>query len=99
MADAMKLLRVFKQNTALSIALYDLAAIEPVEKIVQRITQAADCAVQGAVSFLFRQKPLRPGHLDAGRRRRNPVAATVAILSSPWASRGALNLIIPVILI
>jgi [glutamine synthetase] adenylyltransferase / [glutamine synthetase]-adenylyl-L-tyrosine phosphorylase len=56
MPEAMKLLRVFKQNTALSIALYDIAGVEPVESIVHMITTSADCAVQEAVSFLFRQK-------------------------------------------
>ena len=54
--EAMTLLRLFKQQTALSIALYDIAGIEPVEKIVRRITRAADCAVQAAVRFLFAQQ-------------------------------------------
>ena len=52
MGEAMKLLRVFKQNTALSIALYDIAGMKPVDAIVQMITRAADCAVKEAVSFL-----------------------------------------------
>ncbi len=55
MAQAMTLLRQFKQNTALTIALYDIAGIESVEQIVHRITVAADCAVRAAVGFLFRQ--------------------------------------------
>ena len=56
MAQAMTSLRLFKQNTALTIALYDIAGIESVEQIVRRITQAADCAVQSAVSHLFRHR-------------------------------------------
>ncbi len=63
MAQAMTLLRQFKQNTALTIALYDIAGIEPVEKIVRRITIAADCAVQSAVGFLFRQS-LEAGQIE-----------------------------------
>ena len=63
MAQAMTLLRQFKQNTALSIALYDIARIEPVEQIVRRITIAADCAVQAAVSYLFAQSQ-QAGQLD-----------------------------------
>ncbi len=56
MAAAMKLLRVFKRKTALSIALYDCARTEPVERIIYMITRAADCAVREAVSFLFRHR-------------------------------------------
>ncbi|MCP4933919.1 MAG: bifunctional [glutamine synthetase] adenylyltransferase/[glutamine synthetase]-adenylyl-L-tyrosine phosphorylase [bacterium] len=63
MAQAMTLLRRFKQNTALTIALYDIAGIEPVEHIVRRITIAADCAVQSAVGYLFRQS-LEAGQIE-----------------------------------
>ncbi len=54
--QAMTLLRVFKQQTALSIALYDIAGVRPLEWLLERITAAADCAVREAVSFLFRHK-------------------------------------------
>ncbi|MCF6199577.1 MAG: bifunctional [glutamine synthetase] adenylyltransferase/[glutamine synthetase]-adenylyl-L-tyrosine phosphorylase [Hyphomicrobiaceae bacterium] len=61
--EAMKLLRVFKQNTALSIALYDSAGVALVDEIIKLITKAADCAVQEAVSFLFNKARLA-GQLD-----------------------------------
>ncbi len=61
--EAMRLLRLFKQNTALSIALYDCAGVAPVDKIVKQITMAADCAVQEAVCFLF-AKAQRDGQLE-----------------------------------
>jgi len=63
MKGAMKLLRIFKQNTALSIALYDSAGVAPVDEIVKLITKAADCAVQEAVGFLF-NKARAAGQLD-----------------------------------
>lgn len=74
MAEAMQLLRRFKKNTALSIALYDIADVETVDKVVQMISQAADCAVQGAISYLF-HKAGETGKLDL-KEGEDPVASS-----------------------
>ncbi len=65
-SEAMKLLRLFKRNSALAIALYDIAQVYPVERIIAMITDIADCAVRGAVSFLYRQN-LPASDMDNGR--------------------------------
>jgi [glutamine synthetase] adenylyltransferase / [glutamine synthetase]-adenylyl-L-tyrosine phosphorylase len=53
--DAMRALRVFKNNIALLAALCDLAGVWPVMTITRRLSEAADAAVTAAVAFLFRQ--------------------------------------------
>ena len=54
-ADAMRALRVFKNDIALLTALCDLAGVWPVMTITRRLSEAADAAVTAAVRFLFRQ--------------------------------------------
>jgi len=54
MAEAMRLLRVFKTEIALTVALCDLGGVWPVMTVARRLAQAADAAVGGAVRFLFR---------------------------------------------
>jgi len=68
--EAMKLLRRFKQEAALCIALYDAAGVAPVERIVELITRAADSAVWQAVAFLF-EKAARDGKLVADEAPEN----------------------------
>ena len=57
--DAMRLLRVFKTDIALLVALCDLAGIWPVMVVTRRLSEAADAAVSAAVRFLFRQAHAR----------------------------------------
>src|SRR5262249_17639250 len=59
MAEAMRLLRVFKNDIALLLALCDLGEVWPVMTVARRLSQAADAAVGGAVRFLFRQAHAR----------------------------------------
>ena len=54
-ADAMRALRVYKNDIALLTALCDLAGVWPVMTITRRLSEAADAAVTAAVGFLFRQ--------------------------------------------
>jgi glutamate-ammonia-ligase adenylyltransferase len=54
-ADAMRALRVFKNDVALLTALCDLADVWPVMTITRRLSEAADTAVTAAVGFLFHQ--------------------------------------------
>jgi [glutamine synthetase] adenylyltransferase / [glutamine synthetase]-adenylyl-L-tyrosine phosphorylase len=53
--DAMRLLRHFKAEIALLIALSDLGGVWPVMTAAHRLSEAADAAVAAAVRFLFRQ--------------------------------------------
>jgi [glutamine synthetase] adenylyltransferase / [glutamine synthetase]-adenylyl-L-tyrosine phosphorylase len=53
--EAMRLLRLFKADVALLIALSDLAGVYPVMTAARRLSEAADAAVAAAVRFLFRQ--------------------------------------------
>jgi [glutamine synthetase] adenylyltransferase / [glutamine synthetase]-adenylyl-L-tyrosine phosphorylase len=57
--EAMRLLRVFKAEIALLIALSDLAGAWPVMTAARRLSEAADAAVAAAVRFLFRQAHAR----------------------------------------
>ncbi|MGI9403058.1 MAG: bifunctional [glutamine synthetase] adenylyltransferase/[glutamine synthetase]-adenylyl-L-tyrosine phosphorylase [Hyphomicrobium sp.] len=53
--DAMRTLRVFKNEVALLTALTDLAGIWDVMKVTAVLTATGDVAVNGAVDYLFRQ--------------------------------------------
>jgi [glutamine synthetase] adenylyltransferase / [glutamine synthetase]-adenylyl-L-tyrosine phosphorylase len=53
--DAMRLLRRFKAEVALLIALSDIGGVWPVITATRRLSEAADAAVSAAVRFLFRQ--------------------------------------------
>ncbi len=64
-ADAMRHLRLFKNDIALLTALADLAGIWPVMTVARRLSEAADAAVGAAVRFLFRQAA-RKGDWRAG---------------------------------
>ena len=65
LADAMRHLRMFKNDIALLTALCDLAGIWPVMSVTRRLSEAADAAVGAAVRFLFRQAA-RKGDWRAG---------------------------------
>ncbi|MFZ4807046.1 MAG: bifunctional [glutamine synthetase] adenylyltransferase/[glutamine synthetase]-adenylyl-L-tyrosine phosphorylase [Hyphomicrobiaceae bacterium] len=54
-ADAMAALRRFKTETALLVALADLAGIWPVMQVTAALTRIADVTVNAAVDWLFRQ--------------------------------------------
>ena len=54
-AEAMRALRVFKNDVALLTALCDLGGVWPVMTVTRRLSEAADAAVASAVGFLFRQ--------------------------------------------
>src|SRR6478752_3217431 len=55
LAEAMRALRVYKNDVALLAALCDLGGVWPVMTITRRLSEAADAAVSSAVGFLFRQ--------------------------------------------
>ncbi|HWB45687.1 MAG TPA: bifunctional [glutamine synthetase] adenylyltransferase/[glutamine synthetase]-adenylyl-L-tyrosine phosphorylase [Hyphomicrobiaceae bacterium] len=55
MADAMRTLRLFKNDVALLVALCDLGGVWPVMTVTRHLSQAADAAVSAAVRFLFGQ--------------------------------------------
>ncbi|MBO0765494.1 MAG: bifunctional [glutamine synthetase] adenylyltransferase/[glutamine synthetase]-adenylyl-L-tyrosine phosphorylase [Hyphomicrobiaceae bacterium] len=54
-AEVMRVLRAFKAEVALLIALCDVGGVWPVMTATHRLSEAADAAVAGAVRFLFRQ--------------------------------------------
>jgi len=56
---AMRALRVFKTEVALLTALADLAGVWPVLEVTAALTECADAAIAGAVSFLFREAAAR----------------------------------------
>ncbi len=64
--DAMRALRRFKAQVALLVALADLGGVWPVMTVTQALADAADCAVQSAVAFLFAEAQRRGDWLDAG---------------------------------
>ncbi|HEY8368594.1 MAG TPA: bifunctional [glutamine synthetase] adenylyltransferase/[glutamine synthetase]-adenylyl-L-tyrosine phosphorylase, partial [Thermodesulfobacteriota bacterium] len=53
--DVMQVLRRFKSEVALLVALSDIAGVWPVMTATRRLSEAADAAVAAAVRFLFRQ--------------------------------------------
>ncbi len=59
MATAMRLVRVYKSEVALLIALADLGQVWPVMVVTETLTKCADAAVQSSVDFLFRQASAR----------------------------------------
>jgi glutamate-ammonia-ligase adenylyltransferase len=65
-AEAMRVLRIFKADVALLIALCDLGGVWPVMTAARRLSEAADSAVAAAVRFLFRQAAARGDWLAAG---------------------------------
>ncbi len=54
MASAMRLVRVYKAEVALMVALADLGEVWPVMTVTETLTRCADAAVQSSVDFLFR---------------------------------------------
>jgi [glutamine synthetase] adenylyltransferase / [glutamine synthetase]-adenylyl-L-tyrosine phosphorylase len=54
-AAAMKVLRLYKQNVALLVALCDIGGVWSVMETTKRLSRAADLSLQGALRFLFRQ--------------------------------------------
>jgi glutamate-ammonia-ligase adenylyltransferase len=58
-ADAMRLLRLYKSEVALLVALADIGGVWPVTEVTRAITQAADTAAAAAVRFLFSQAMAR----------------------------------------
>ncbi|MGE0699143.1 MAG: bifunctional [glutamine synthetase] adenylyltransferase/[glutamine synthetase]-adenylyl-L-tyrosine phosphorylase [Hyphomicrobiaceae bacterium] len=58
-ADAMRVLRQFKAEVALLLALADLGGVWPVMTITACLSAAADAAVAASIRFLFRQAAAR----------------------------------------
>ncbi|MGE5267798.1 MAG: bifunctional [glutamine synthetase] adenylyltransferase/[glutamine synthetase]-adenylyl-L-tyrosine phosphorylase [Deltaproteobacteria bacterium] len=54
MAAAMRLVRAYKSEVALLVALADLGEVWPVMTVTETLTKCADAAVQTSVDFLFR---------------------------------------------
>ena len=67
MADAMRLLRLYKAEVALLVALADLGGAWPVMQVTRALTTAADAATAAAIRFLFRQAVARGDWLPGGR--------------------------------
>jgi glutamate-ammonia-ligase adenylyltransferase len=59
MPEAMRALRLLKNDIALLVALCDLAGVWPIMAVARRLSQAADAAVGAAVRVLFRQAQQR----------------------------------------
>ncbi|MEO9167621.1 MAG: bifunctional [glutamine synthetase] adenylyltransferase/[glutamine synthetase]-adenylyl-L-tyrosine phosphorylase, partial [Aestuariivirga sp.] len=55
-SEVMSGLRQTKQKLALLVALYDLSAKWPLEKVTNALTRFADAAVQAALGFLWHQE-------------------------------------------
>jgi [glutamine synthetase] adenylyltransferase / [glutamine synthetase]-adenylyl-L-tyrosine phosphorylase len=66
MSEAMRVLRVFKAEIALLIALCDLGGVWPVMTAARCLSEAADAAVAAAVRFLFRQAHKKGDWLPPG---------------------------------
>ncbi len=64
--DAMRGLRVFKNEMALLLALADLGGIWPVMNITAKLSETAQTALQTAVGFLFQQAILKGDWLVEG---------------------------------
>ncbi len=65
--EAMRLLRQFKSEIALLIALCDLGGIWTVHEVTEALTASADAAAKTAVQFLFAQAAARGDWTDADR--------------------------------
>ena len=65
--EVMQALRQNKQKLALLVALYDLTALWPLEKVTAALTRFADTAVQAALEFLWRQE-ITKGNLNMNAR-------------------------------
>ena len=63
--EAMRALRVFKNEVALLLALTDLGGVWPVMTVAQYLSDTAQTALQSAVGFLFKQAVLR-GEWETG---------------------------------
>ena len=69
MAEAMRLLREFKNEVALLLALLDVGGTWPVMRITAALTSAADSAVAASIRFLFAQASARGDWLPADAAR------------------------------
>ncbi len=78
-ADVMRLLRQFKADAALLIALADIAGLWSVEQVTGALTTVADSALQNAVRFLFRQAAER-GELRPQDGERSDVGSGYIVL-------------------
>ncbi len=72
-AEAMRLLRRMKSESALLIALCDIGGVWPVMQVTDALTRLSDCAVQAAVRFLLndavrrdRLEPQDPANPETG---------------------------------
>lgn len=63
--DAMRRLREFKNEAALTIALADLGGVWPIMRVTRALSQVADCACQAALDFLFLQAAQRGEYTPA----------------------------------
>ncbi len=63
--DAMQLLRRFKAEMALLIALCDLGGVWPIMEVTNALTATADAAVDAATAFLFERAKMRGDWLAA----------------------------------
>ncbi len=59
MVAAMRLVRVYKSEVALMVALADLGQVWPVMVVTETLTKCADTTVQSSVDFLFRMARAR----------------------------------------
>jgi len=59
MAAAMRLVRIYKSEVALLVALSDLGGVWPVMTVTEKLTKCADAALNGSVDFLLRRATAR----------------------------------------
>ncbi len=87
MTDAMRLLRTFKSEVALLLALADLGGVLPVMTITSALTSAADAAVAASVGFLFRQAVKRGDWLAEGPGRPEADAGYIVLAMGKHGAR------------
>ena len=71
-SDAMRVLRIFKSEVALLLALADLGGVWPVMRVTEVLSETADAALQAAVRFLFRRAVQTGDWLPDGKGKTDP---------------------------
>ena len=90
MPEAMRVLREFKTEAALLLALADLGGVWPVMRVTAGLTATADAAVAASIRYLFRQATLR-GDWRAENPDRPEVGSGYMVLAMGKHGAGELN--------
>ncbi len=89
-ADAMRLLRLLKSETALLVALCDIGGVWPVMQVTQALTDLAVVSVQSTLRFLLRQEAAR-GRLKPADIARPEDDSGLVVLAMGKMGAGELN--------